>query len=251
VSRMKPARILLLSAALVIASPVAVMAQSHPAAHHESTPADSPSHASPSVMSGQSSEPDAVPGPEKENAEGGTEAFKKSPSVIKLGGMLGMKPALASSVFEWLNFIVLAAAVLYGLAKSLPKAFRGRTETIQKDIVEARVATEEARTRLGAVEDRLGRLDAEIAALRSENEKAAAEEEARIHAHVEEEKKRILAAAEQEIAAASNAATRSLRAYAAEIAVDLAAKNLQISPDDDRVLIESFAGKLQAEGSRN
>ena len=211
---------------------------------------EAPGAASPSTMSGDKSEPSAVPGPEKENAEGGTEAFRKSPSVVKLGGMLGMKPATASSAFEWFNFLVLAAAVLYGLAKALPKAFRGRTEGIQKNLVEARVATEEARVRLAAVEARLSRLDGEIALLRGESEAAAIEEEIRIQAQLEDEKKRIVEAAEQEIAAASNAAQRTLRQYAAEIAVDRAAAQLKITPDDDRLLIESFAGKL-TEGSRN
>ncbi len=205
-----------------------------------------PGAASPSLASGQRSEPEA------EGKEDPAEALKKpSPSVVKLGGMLGMKPETSVVAFQWFNFLVLAVLVGYGLLKALPKAFRGRTENIQKNLVEARVATEEARVRLSAVEDRLSRLDGEIAALRSENEKAAADEEARIQAQVEDEKKRIVEAAEQEIAAASNAAHRSLRAYAAEIAVDRAAQQLNLSAEDDRLLIESFAGRLGAEGSRN
>lgn len=216
--------------------------------------AQEPAPASPSTASGQKLEPEAVPeknNPERKEAEGGEEAFRKSPSVIKLGHMLGMEPGTASAVFEWFNAIILLAAVGFGLVKALPKAFRARTEGIQKNIVEARVATEEAKARLSAVEGRLAKLDGEIASLRTENEKAAAEEEVRIHAQAEEEKKRILEAAEQEIAAASAAATRDLRAYAAEIAVDRAASQLNITPEDDRILIESFAGKLGAEGSRN
>lgn len=216
--------------------------------------AQEPAAASPSVASGQKAEPEAVPeanNPERKEAEGGEEAFRKSPSVIKLGHMLGMEPGTASAVFEWFNAIILLGAVGFGLVKALPKAFRARTEGIQKNIVEARVATEEAKARLSAVEGRLAKLDSEIAALRTENDKAAAEEEVRIHAQAEEEKKRILEAAEQEIAAASAAATRDLRAYAAEIAVDRAASQLNITPEDDRILIESFAGKLGAEGSRN
>ena len=201
--------------------------------------------ASPSIASGQKYEPEAA-----EKPDPAEELKKPSASVTKMGSMLGMKPEAASLAFQWANFLVLAIALIYGLAKALPKAFRGRTEKIQKNIVEARVATEEARARLAAVEERLGKLDGEIAALRSENDQAAAEEEARIHVQLEDEKKRIVEAAEQEIAAASNAAQRSLRAYAAEIAVDQAAKQLNITPDDDRVLIESFASKL-TEGSRN
>ena len=233
-----------LSLCAILAAPSAYTQTRRPSAG--SAPA-----ASPSIASGQKSEPDAVPGPAKQEAENGSEAFRHSPSVIKLGGMMGMKPATASSAFEWLNFFILAGAVLYALVRTLPKAFRGRSENIQKNIVEARVATEEARARLTVVEARLGKLDGEIIALRIENDRAAAEEEQRIHAQVEEEKARMLQAAEQEIAAASAAAQRSLRAYAAEIAVDHATSQMRITPDDDHVLIESFVGKLGASGGQN
>lgn len=202
--------------------------------------------ASSSTASGQASTPQAAE--EKDPAE---ELKKPSTSVTKLGGMVGMSPEASVLVFQWLNFLVLAIAVAYFLAKALPKAFRGRNEKIQKDVVEARVATEEARARLSAVETRMGALDAEIAALRADNERAAADEEQKLHAQAEEEKARILQSAEQEIAAASAAAQRSLRAYAAEVAVDRAAAQLHITPDDDHMLIESFAGRLHPEGSRN
>lgn len=218
-----------------------------PFAHaQERTAPTTGDRASRSIASGDRSEPEAA-----ENADPAEELKKPSPSVAKLGGMVGMSPSTSVYVFNWLNFLVLAVAVGYALVKALPKAFRGRTQTIQKSIVEARVATEEARLRLSAVEARLGKLDGEIAALRSDSEHAAAEEEQRMHAQVEDEKQRILQSAEQEIAAASAAAQRSLRAYAAEIAVDRAAAQLQITPDDDRMLIESFAGRLGAEGSSN
>ncbi len=210
----------------------------------------SPEPASSSTAAGNRSEPEANNGQKRQEASEGTEAFRHSPSVIKLGSMVGLSPAAASSVFEWLNFLVLAAAVLYGLFKALPRVFHGRSESIQKDIVEARVATEQANTRLSAIEERLSRLDGEIAAIRSESERDAVAEEERVKQQITEETQRILAAADQEIAAASSQAERSLRAYAADLAVDRAASNLVISTDDDRVLIQNFAGKL-TEGSRN
>ena len=211
-------------------------------------PAGTAQAASASTASGQPSEVEANTSDRSDPAE---ELKKASPSVSKLGGMMGMSPSASVIAFNWLNFLVLAIGIGYVMAKSLPKAFRGRSESIQKNIVEARIATEEARARLSAVEARLGKLDGEIAALRSESDRAAAEEEQRLLAQGEEEKARILQAAEQEIAAASAAAQRSLRAYAAEVAVDRAAAQLQITPEDDRVLIENFAGRLGAEGSRN
>ncbi len=214
--------------------------------HAQEKPAGTRGAASASTATGSASTPQAAE--EKDPAE---ELKKPSTSVTKLGGLVGMSPEVSVLAFQWLNFLVLAAAVLYALAKALPKAFRGRSETIQKDMVEARVATEEAKARLTAVEARMSALDAEIAALRAESDRAGAEEEQKLHIQAEEEKARILQSAEQEIAAASAAAQRSLRAYAAGVAIDRAAAQLQITPDDDRVLIERFASRLRPEGSQN
>ena len=214
-------------------------------------PAQTTTPESNSTTSGDRSEPTAVTSPEKKEAAGGTEAFRNSPSVQKLGHVFGLSPSHASSTFEWLNFLVLAAAVLYGLAKALPKTFRSRSQQIQKNIVEARVATDEARGRLSSVEARLSKLDAEIAALRADNERAAAEEERRIAAQAEEEKARILQSAEQEIAAVTSAAERGLREFAAKLAVERAAAQMQISPEDDRTLIHNFAARAGANGDRN
>jgi transposase len=47
------------------------------------------------------------------------------------------------------------------LMKTLPKAFRKRSTEIQKDLVEARTATEEASARLSSVEERLAKLDSQ------------------------------------------------------------------------------------------
>ncbi len=210
-----------------------------------------PKTASSSTASGNRTEPEANSTQKKQEAEGGTEAFRNSPSVIKLGSMLGMKPATASSVFEWLNFAILAGAILYALAKALPKIFKSRTATIQKNIVEARAATEQANLRLAGVEERLSKLDEEIASIRAESEREAAAEAERVKQQIADETQRILAAADQEIAAASAQAGRTLRAYAAGIAVDRAAQRLEISADDDRALIQNFAARLNAAGGKN
>ncbi len=217
----------------------------------QQTGAQAPEKASASTASGETSAPQSYSAEKKQEAEGGTEAFRKSPSVVKLGGMLGMKPAMASSVFEWLNFLVLAGAIGYALIKALPKLFSGRTATIQKNIVEARIATEQANLRLAGVEERLSKLDGEIAAIRAESEREAAEEAERVKQQIADETARILQAADQEIAAASAQAGRNLRAYAAGAAVDRAAQRLEISAEDDRVLIQNFAARLSATGSKN
>ena len=82
----------------------------------------------------------------------------------------------------------------------MPKWIRDRNTAIQKHLVDARTATEEASTRLNSVEERLSKLDGQIAGLRAQAEQDSARDEVRIKASVEDERKKILAAAEQEIA---------------------------------------------------
>ena len=178
-----------------------------------------------------------------------SEALKHSDMVQKLGGMMGMSTEAAATTFEVLNFAVLALAIGWFLVKALPKTFRNRTSSIQKELVEARTATEEASARLNSVEDRLSKLDGQIADMKAQAEKDAIAEEQRLRAAVAEEKVRILAAADQEIASASLVAQRTLHKYAAELAIEQAAKKLVVSAETDRLLVQNFARRLVGDNS--
>jgi F-type H+-transporting ATPase subunit b len=179
-----------------------------------------------------------------------TDAYRMSPTVVKLGGMMGMKPEMAANVFTIFNIVVLFGAIGYGLLKALPKAFRDRSTKIQKGLVDARTATEEASARLNAVEERLSKLDDQIAGMRTQAEADSARDEQRIKASVEDEKAKIVAAAEAEIQSATMLARREIQKYAAELAIDQAARKLVVTADTDRLLVEAFAAKLGA-GSKN
>jgi F-type H+-transporting ATPase subunit b len=156
----------------------------------------------------------------------------------------------AATAFTVANFVVLAVLVGWFLAKTLPKTFRDRNTSIQKQLVDARTATEDANARLGSVEDRLSKLDSQIAAMRAQAEKDSALDEQRIAASVEEEKQKILAAAEQEIAAATALAQRQLQQYAAELAIEQAAHKLVVTAETDRLLVQSFAQRLAGDDSK-
>lgn len=213
----------------LFAGPTAAWAQTEQGAAHANGEASRPA--------AQSEEADQTERDENE-------AYRQSSVVKSIGSTLGMSPAKASITFEIINFVVLAAALGWFLSRALPKAFRGRTTAIQKGLVDARTATEEASVRLNSVEDRLAKLDEQIAALRLQSEKDWASEEGRIKASVEEEKAKILDAAEQEIAAATSHARRQIQQYAADLAIDGAAKKLVVSAETDRLLIQSFARRL-------
>src|SRR5882724_4789604 len=113
---------------------------------------------------GQLSSPEAQ-SPEKNKQEvDENDAYLHSPSVRKLGAMVGLNAEQAATAFTVANFLVLAALVGWFLVKTLPKTFRNRNTAIQKDLVDARTATEEASARLRTVEERLTKLDNQIAA---------------------------------------------------------------------------------------
>ena len=176
--------------------------------------------------------------------------YLHSAAVRALGAKAGLNAEQAATAFTVANFVVLAVLVGWFLAKSLPKTFRDRNTTIQKQLVDARTATEDANARLRSVEDRLSKLDSQIAAMRAQAEKDSAFDEQRIAASAEEEKQKILAAAEQEIAAATALAHRQLQQYAAELAIEQAAHKLVVTAETDRLLVQSFAQRLAGEDSK-
>jgi F-type H+-transporting ATPase subunit b len=176
--------------------------------------------------------------------------YLHSPTVRALGAKLGMNAEQAATVFTVANFVVLAVLVGWFLLKTLPKTFRDRNTAIQKHLVDARTATEEASARLNSVEDRLSKLDGQIAAMRAQAEKDSALDEQRIKDSVEEEKQKILTAAEQEITAATTLAQRQIQQYAAELAIEQASRKLVVTAETDRLLIQSFAKRLTGDGSK-
>jgi F-type H+-transporting ATPase subunit b len=176
--------------------------------------------------------------------------FRHSDSVRAFAKMFHLSPEDASLFFWAFNAVLLFVFVGYFLVTGLPKAFRSRRQKLDREIVEARIATEKAEQRLRAVEERLSRLDSEIAAVRAQSERDSANDEVRIKQAMEDEKHKIVASAEQEIAAAGAAAERRLRKFAAELAVDRATSRLHLTEGDDRTLIQEFASSLGSNGSQ-
>jgi len=170
--------------------------------------------------------------------------FKESASVKAIAHLTGLTLQQAYWLSVVLNFAVIAAVIIWAGRKYLPGIFRDRSAAIQKAMQEAQMASEDARRRLADIESRLMKLDVEIGTMRNTAEKEGAAEEARIQAAAEEDARKIVAAAEQEIAAAAKAARRQLTAYAADLAVGLARKQIHVDATTDQTLVRNFAGQL-------
>ena len=203
--------------------------------------------------SGQAASRGSEPAKESPEASGEeknqTEQFKKSPSVMLLARITGLSPEHAYWLAVLINFAVIAGAILWLSRSHLPGVFRNRTISIQKAMEEARKASQEADQRLAEIEARLSKLDVEIGAMRHAAEKEAAAEEARIKAAAEQDARKIIDSAEQEIATAAKSARRDLKAYAADLAVSLAQRQIRVDTDTDQALVRTFADQLSSTGS--
>lgn len=187
--------------------------------------------------------------PEQKSDEGETAQFKHSSSVRLLSKITGLSLDNAYWLAVVLNFAIVAGILVWASKKNLPAMFRGRTASIQRSLEEARKASEDANRRLSQIESRLARLDDEINAMRVTSEKEAAAEEERIKAAAAEDARRIVEAAEHEIVAVAKAARRELTAYAADLAVTLASKQIQVDTPTDQALVRRFAQQLSGDGS--
>jgi F-type H+-transporting ATPase subunit b len=173
--------------------------------------------------------------------------FKHSASVQWVAKVTGLSLERAYQLSVLLNFVVVAVVIFWAVKKYLPGVFRNRTISIQKAMEEARKASEDANRRLSEIEARLSKFDAEIAQMKAEAEKQAIAEEQTIKAAAEEDARKIVEAAEQEIAAAAKTARRELTAYAADLAVTLARKQIHVDANTDQALLGDFARQLSAE----
>lgn len=177
-----------------------------------------------------------------------TNQFRYTALVRAAAKALHLSVEATARSFEFINFGIVALALGIPLFRFLPKFLRKRAEKVRTDIETARKATEDANTRLSAVETKLASLDEEIGRFRAEVEAESREDEARIKAALEDESTRIVATAEQEIGAAAAQAKRGLRNFAAELAVEQAAKQMVLTPETDRALIAEFVGDVNKGG---
>jgi F-type H+-transporting ATPase subunit b len=174
--------------------------------------------------------------------------YRHTPMVRSLARLFHLDVETTARLFEFFNFAIIALAIVIPLARIVPKVIRKRSETLRQDLESARKLTEDANTRLSAVEAKLAKFDEEIAGIRAHVQEESKNDEARIKATIEEESGRIVAAAEQEIAVAAAQAKRGLRNFAADLAIEQAAKQLVLTAESDRALIAEFVGDVTKGG---
>lgn len=176
--------------------------------------------------------------------KGENDELKKSPAVRFVAKVTGMSLQHAYWLCMLLNFVIIAAAIVWLSRMHLPGVFRTRSQSIQSAMKQAQKASEDANRRLAEIELRLSKLDTEIASMQNTADQEAAAEETRIQAAAEEDRRKIVESAHQEISAATKAARRDLKAYAADLAVALAQRQIRVDNSTDQALVRGFAEQL-------
>ena len=146
-------------------------------------------------------------------------------------------------LWKFVNLAIFVLALVYILTRKakLGEVFKLRRESIKRELARAEQERDAALAKLKEVEERLGLLDTEVATIKEQSIREAAEERQRIVQATETEITKLSEQASREIETAGKAARRELRRYTAEQSVRLAEELVrrEIKPEDDARLIAS------------
>lgn len=155
-------------------------------------------------------------------------------------------------LWKFINLAIFVAALIFVLRKfGLAGLFRDRKETIQRELARAQQERDASLLKLKEVEERLGLLDTEVATIKEQAGREAAEERERIARSTETEIGKLTEQASREIEHAGKVAKKELRRYTAEQSVRLAEEIVrrEMKPEDDARLIanniEDLGGPAQ------
>jgi F-type H+-transporting ATPase subunit b len=153
----------------------------------------------------------------------------------------------ATEIFKWINFAIVAGALLWVCLKKAPGFFRGRAEAIGSAITKAGSAKAAADAQLREAETKVANLEKEVADLGVFAKRESAAEVERIRTATRSDMEKIAAAAKAEIEAAERAARLELKALAAKLAVDGAASLLvkELTAQAQAALISNFVKSLE------
>ncbi len=151
--------------------------------------------------------------------------------------------------YKWkvVNFAVLVFVLVWFTRKPLKDFLRKRTEIIEKTLKEAQEAKELAQKALSAVEDRLKLKDKEIEEILARAKESATSEKELLIKQGEQMREKILEQAKSNIDHELRQAKDSIKAEAAEIAIQLAEKKLRekLTKEEQIRLIEESLKRME------
>lgn len=155
------------------------------------------------------------------------------------------------TVLRWIYSVIVIAGVVWAWKKFATPAIRARGESIRKDLESARKMKAEAEARVAEIEAKLANLSAEVEEFRAEAQRLLEAEGKKILRETAEQTARLQQRTEQEIETLTKGAIASIRAEAAQQAVELARQRIArgLPAETHRSLVAAFLKDL--ERSRN
>jgi F-type H+-transporting ATPase subunit b len=174
------------------------------------------------------------------------------PVLLRAAEEHGADHGSSELTYKWINFAILAVALLYLMAKFLFPALKARSNAIHQDLSESAVAVEKANARVAQLTAKLNQFDGELSEMRA---KAMAEREIegqRIAAQTAGLLDKVAAQRETEIQNLTQAAQGQLRQFTVEKAIELAQSRLaaQTDPATQSALVAAFLNDLKKQEAR-
>jgi F-type H+-transporting ATPase subunit b len=157
------------------------------------------------------------------------------------------------TLYHWINFILLAAALVYLGRKPLSAFFAQRSESVRKALEDGRKALEASQAQLKAIEEKLRHLEQDIAGLKASAMREMEAERERLRQAAAAEAQKIEDFTRVQMDAALRAAKLELRNYAVRQAIEQAEAMIRERLDDDgrRRLFGRFVAGLEAKERKN
>jgi F-type H+-transporting ATPase subunit b len=157
-----------------------------------------------------------------------------------------------SITYKWINFGILAVALIYLIAKFLIPVLKARSSSISNDIAQSKATVKAAEAKVAELTAKLSNFDGEIRSIR---EKAMAEREIeakRIAEQTQNLLAKVASMRETEIGNLTQAAQSQLRAFTVEQAIAIAQTRLatMTDPSTQGALVTSFVNDLKRQEAR-
>lgn len=157
-----------------------------------------------------------------------------------------------SVVYKWINFGILAAALIYLFVKFMIPVLKSRSSFIQNDLAESKATVVAAEAKVAALTAKLGNFDAEIRGIRERSLAERDSEGKRIAEQTQNMLAKVSVLRETEIGHLTNVAQFQLRSFAATKAIEIAQARLAGQTDllTQSSLVQAFIQDMKQQEAR-
>ncbi len=176
----------------------------------------------------------------------------RSPRLLLAAPFLNLYPLLLAGggihpgISKAVNLAIFLGFLYLVLRKPVRKFFSERLAQVRATLEQAAKEKNAASAKMAELDDRLSRLDAELAEIRIQAQREAAAERERMNQLAQHDQEKLRLMAEREVEAAKQIALADLREFAANQAVDLAEQMIrrELKPEDDARLLHRVGEEL-------